>query len=355
MPSSILELHPQKILIRSTNWIGDAIITTPAVRTIRQNFPEARISILALPWVADVFKASPYVDEVILYQKKKEHQGLPGMWRLAAELAERRFDLAILLQNAFVAAVIAKLAEIPARAGYTTDGRGLLLTHGVRLRKEVKKIHQVNYYQEMLKGLGLTPGSNELFLNLPEDDVVWAKRIVADFGPRPLIGFNPGAAYGPAKCWPVAHFRELATLLAHEFAATLVVFGTSADIKAAAEIAEGAPGRVLDLTGKTNLSQAMAMIGICDAFVTNDSGLMHVGAALKTPLVAIFGSTNSVATGPYSDNATVIQKDLACRPCYKTHCKTGFSCMLEISAREVFSAVQKILSDKNWNEKGTKP
>ena len=140
MKTSITSLKPKKILIRSTNWIGDAIITTPAVHSIRKNFPDAFISILVHPWVADVFNSSPDVDEVLIYEKKGIHSGLSGMWRLSRKLSRYSFDLAILLQNAFEAAFITMLAGIPARAGYKTDGRGLLLTHGVSFKKGIKKI-----------------------------------------------------------------------------------------------------------------------------------------------------------------------------------------------------------------------
>lgn len=339
MKTPLTALAPKKILIRSTNWIGDAIMTTPAVRTIRENFPGARISVLVKPWVADVFSASPHVDEVIPYLKNKEHRGPAGMWRLGRELAAQGFDLAILLQNAFEAAVIANLAGIPHRAGYTTDGRGLLLTHGVRLPRERKKIHQVHYYQGLMQDLGLRCGPDELFLHLSPDVTTWADAFISELGNRPVIGLNPGAAYGPAKRWPAEKYGALAKRLHQEMGATILVFGTQADAAAAGVIKEFASGHVRDLTGGTSLAQAMALIRACDLFVTNDSGLMHVAAALKTPLVAIFGSTNAVATGPFSERAKVVQKDLPCRPCMKTTCRGDFACMMEIGDDEVYSAV----------------
>ncbi len=343
----LTDIKPRHILIRSTNWIGDAIMTTPAIRTIRENFPEAVISILTHPWVADVFAASPHVDEVILYRKKDRHQGITGIWRLGRTLAQRHFDLAIYLQNAFEAALIGKLAAIPNRAGYTTDGRSLLLTHRAKIRREIRKVHQVHYYQDMLHQLGLTPGSDELFLELPPETVAWAREFTAAPTTGPTIGLNPGAAYGPAKCWPAERYGALAARLGEEHNATLLVFGTKADNSVAEAIKAQAPDRIINLAGKTNLAEAMALIGACDSFVTNDSGLMHVGAALKTPLVAIFGSTDAVATGPYADNAVVIQKDLPCRPCLKTHCKSDFRCMTDISVAEIAASVAMQLQNNS--------
>jgi len=342
----IIDLKPRKILVRSTNWIGDAIMTTPAVRTIRVNFPDAHIAVLVQPWVADVFAASPHVNELIIYDKKGAHQGLAGMYRLGRELAAAHFDMAILLQNAFEAALLARLAGIPVRCGYSRDARRLLLTHPVKLPRERKIRHHVHYYQELLADLGLNPGSDELFLRLPPAAEAWAADFVKSLGDRPLVGINPGAAFGPAKRWPAERYGQVGQRLAQEFGARLVVFGTAADRQAAAAIKAMAPEATEDLTGRTSLAQAMALIGRCNCFVTNDSGLMHVGAALKTPLVALFGSTNAVATGPFSDNSVVVRHELPCSPCLKTHCKTDFRCMLDISVDDVLAPARRLLSGR---------
>lgn len=344
--------HPQKILIRSTNWIGDAIMTTPAVRTIRENFPDSEITMLVHPWVSDVFRFSPRVDQIILYEKKGRHRGIRGFLQLAAELREKQFDCAILLQNAFEAALLTLLAGIPVRGGYTTDGRGLLLTHGVRKINELNKKHEVNYYQRIMQGLGCTPAPTELELYVPGDQIDQAKRKISQYigntaGRVPVIGFNPGAAFGPAKRWPAEKFADLADRLAQKTHAVFLLFGSTADKETAATIknlATMAAPQIIDLTGITTLIEAMALIGECDVFVTNDSGLMHVAAALHTPLVAIFGSTDHIATGPFSDNAEVIRRPLPCSPCKKSQCpEKHFRCMRLIDSKEVCSAVLHML------------
>ena len=343
MPS--LPKNARNILIRSTNWIGDAIMTTPAVRSIRHNFPEARITLLALPWVADVFRACPHIDHIFIYDKQGQHRGFRGKLRLASELRQHRYDLTILLQNAFEAALITFLARIPVRGGYTTDGRGLLLTHGVRKDPAIKTKHQVHYYQEMIEGLGLRRSENslELFLDPTaeqEADALINKVLQGEKRDNiPVIGLNPGAAYGPAKCWPATKYAELARRLSQETGGLIVIFGTAADQEAATEISAVAGERVLDLTGKTTLAQALACIARCSVFVTNDSGLMHVATALNTPLVAVFGSTDHIATGPYSEQATVVRQPVECSPCMKTHCPKGhFQCMEGITVEEVEQA-----------------
>lgn len=338
-----------KILVRSTNWIGDAIMTTPALRTIRQNFPQAEITLLALPWVADVFRASPRVDRILAYERAGRHAGLAGKLRLAGDLRKEGFDAAILLQNAFEAAFITLAARIPIRAGYTTDGRGLLLTHGVKKTAAVKGRHQVHYYQEMLRGLGCEPAGNELELAVTPAAEGWAAEFVRTrvaAGAR-IIGLNPGAAYGPAKRWPSDRFAALAGELLRLPETVLFLFGTDADREAAATIAAvaGNSGRVLDLTGRTTLAQAIGLISRCRVFVTNDSGLMHVAGALNTPLVAIFGSTDPVATGPFCQRASVVRSELPCSPCLETHCPKGhLQCMAAIGVAEVLAAVREQLA-----------
>lgn len=346
--------HPNKILVRSTNWIGDAVMTTPAVRTIRENFPESEITMLVHPWVSDVFRYSPRVDRLFIYEKKGRHKGPRGMLQLAGELRQEQFDCAILLQNAFEAALITLVAGIPVRGGYTTDGRGLLLTHGVHKINELNKKHEVNYYQRILLGLGLRPAVNELELFIPGNHIDAAKQRIEDLTGEhlksaPLIGFNPGAAFGPAKRWPTEKFAELAEMLCRRTKARILLFGSAADKETAVRIigrAGAAASRMIDLTGATTLIEAMALIGECDVFVTNDSGLMHVAAALRTPLVAIFGSTDHIATGPFSDNAVVIRKPLPCSPCKKTHCpEKHFRCMKLIDSNEVGAAVFRLLEE----------
>jgi len=319
-------------------------MTTPAIRTIRENFPKAEISVLVNPWVAEVFAASPFIDNILLYKKTTKHKGIQGMWRLGRELSNDGFDLAILLQNAFEAAFICKVARIPALAGYKRDCRGPLLSHGVDIPGERLARHQVHYYQGLMADLGLTKGSDELFLELPQSDKKWASDFVAqNSGKRGLIGLNPGAAYGPAKRWPAERYGEVARKLWQEYRAATVVFGTEADSEAARIIVQKSEGHCFDMTGKTSLSRAMALIGACDAFVTNDSGLMHVAAALKTPLVAIFGSTDHVATGPFFNRAVIVRREIFCSPCLKTHCKKDFECMMSVSVADVLVELGNLL------------
>jgi heptosyltransferase-2 len=374
--STLKQMNLKKILLRSTNWIGDAVMTTPAVHTIRKNFPDAEITMLAMPWVADIFRLSPDVDKVLVYDKQDLYPGkIKGVLKLAGDLRQYHFDAAILLQNAFEAAFIAWIAGIPVRAGFKRDGRGLLLTHGVELTSAIRARHQVHYYQMMLSGLGLDLKEDTLRLPLSSELRDWAEGYIERlkgqggfsskegqalpeqrFSPEsrgsiPIIGFNPGAAYGPAKRWPAEKFGQLAALIAHhhgESGCLVLVFGTKDDCDAAHAIKEFSlrtPFHVVDMTAKTTLQQVMALIHRCDAFVTNDSGLMHVAAGLDTPTIAIFGSTDHIATGPFSERAVVIRKEMDCSPCLRSECpRNHLNCLEGISSQEIYMEVAKMLT-----------
>jgi heptosyltransferase-2 len=345
-------LQADNILIRGTNWIGDAVMTLPAVAAIRSAFPRARITMLAKPWVADIFRLCPDVDEVMVYERPGAHDGPAGIFRLAGDLRKRDFDAAILLQNAIEAAIIALLAGIPVRAGYNSDGRGLLLTHPVVRTKAVRQVHQTDYYLEMVKALGCRPAGRDALLAPGKEDERLADALIVQHGlqdSRLLVGMAPGAAYGPAKKWFPDRYQLVADKLGDGFAAQIILFGSSDDHDTAAAVQMRAKYPMVDLTGKTSLREAMALMSRCRLFISNDSGLMHVAAALGVPTVAIFGSTNPVTTSPPGRNHVIIYKDVACSPCLKTDCPTDFQCMDLIGVDDVYEAAVRMLDQKTKN------
>jgi heptosyltransferase-2 len=343
--------HPirnvKRLLIRSTNWIGDAVMTTPAIRAIRQNFPAARLSVLAKPWVAPVFAHSPHVDEIIGFDANGRHKGIRGTIRLARDLRAYRFDAAIFLQNAIEAALIAFMAGIPTRIGFDTDARRLLLTHPVRCTTAIKSIHQTGYYLRMLKGAGLVTGSPSLELCVGAQDRRAAEQLLSSHGLTPghrMVGLNPSATFGPAKQWFPERYAALGDRLNREHDTVILIFGGPSDRELGRTIARMMTVPVIDLSGRTSLGEAMAVIDRCDAFVTNDSGLMHVAAALNTPLVAIFGSTNWTTTSPYSPTSRIVRVPIECSPCMKPVCPLGhMNCMKRVTVDKVVGAVEDLL------------
>jgi len=344
----------KNILIRGTNWIGDAVMTLPAVTAIRNTFPKARISMLVKPWVAEIFHLCPGIDEVIPFQSTGIHSGLVGKFKLAMELRARKFDMAILLQNAIEAAIITSLAQIPVRAGYNSDGRGFLLTHSVQRTEAIKKVHQTKYYLEMVKALGCRSTSANVYLSPGEENEVVLEKIFREHGISGdgcFIGFAPGATYGPAKKWFPERFAAVADKLIEQFSAQVILFGSNEDRKSADAVQQNAHHPLTNLAGKTNLKEAIAVIARCNLFISNDSGLMHVAGALNIPTVAIFGSTNPVTTSPAGDKSIVIYKNASCSPCLKETCPTDFRCMDMISVEEVCEAAQNLMINSNNNEK----
>lgn len=338
--------EPQKILIRSPNWIGDAVMSLPALMGIKSAFPVAEISILAKPWVADIFQGFSPPNKIILYESPGKHQGLTGKMRLAQKLKEENFDLAILFPNSFESALIAYLARIPKRAGYNTDGRGLLLTHPVPAA-EKKKGHQIDYYLKLVNYLGLPTPIRLPRLKITEEQAFWAHQKLKSLGRKnneTLVGLTPGSSYGPAKQWPIEKFAKLSEMMNKRFGARIIVLGSPNDRDIAQKILAAEPKMGYDFTGQTTLAEAMALIAQCRVVITNDSGLMHVAAALQVPLVAIFGSTDPDHTGPLGELSRVIKKNIACSPCFKTKCPKNMECLEAISVEEVYAEIERL-----WN------
>jgi heptosyltransferase-2 len=337
------------MVIRTPNWVGDAVMTTPFLRAVRKNFSHAHITLLVKPWVAPVYANNPNIDRILIYDIAGRHRGLAGIFRLAKDLRKHDFDLALLLQNAFEAAFLAWMAGIPIRMGYDTDVRKILLTHPVHRYPSLKRLHQIDYYLEILKGVNLiaNPAEMEIFITDAEKRQA-LQRIVTSGGSGEscVIGINPGAAFGTAKRWFADRFAELCNRLKSIPDACFLVFGSPGEEELGEHIAESVGDACINLCGKTTLREAISLIGQCHMFITNDSGLMHVAAALHIPQIAIFGSTDHTTTSPRSHHSRIIRMPVACSPCMKPDCPTDHRCMDAVSVDHVLSPAMELLSDR---------
>ncbi|UCF35334.1 MAG: lipopolysaccharide heptosyltransferase II [Acidobacteriota bacterium] len=338
----------QRTLIRSTNWIGDAVMSLPALRELRRLYPEDELVILAKDWVADVFEEQGIADEILRFDSRQ--RSLRQVGRL------KGFDRAVLLQNAFEAALLARLARIPERYGYAVQHRGFLLTHSGKPRIKDLGRHQVYYYLDLLFQTGL---SSINYLETPDlvPDIrlsptkaglrETARLLEQNSAPpkRYRIGLNPGAYFGPAKRWMTDRYAALADRLIQELDAEVLIFGSAGELKIAEEIKGFMQETPRILTGKTTLPGLIGLISECNLFITNDSGPMHRAAALSTPMIAIFGSTDEIATGPFSDRAQVIHKHVECSPCLRRTCPIDLRCFTRISVEEVFAAARSTLEE----------
>jgi len=328
----------QKILIRSVNWIGDAVMTLPAIGAIREYFPSAEITVLANPLVAPVFANHPWVDRVLTFDEKSDHKGIGGRFRLAGELRRQAFDLAVILPNSLNAAMVPWLAGIPIRLGKTGDGRTLLLTHRFPKTLQTAGVHQSQNYRALLEYFGITGGTkSQLLVTTPEEDEAITARLAGsniekdDF----VLGINPGATYGSAKRWYPDRFAVVARTLSARWGAKVVLTGGPGETAIAADIERDLDSNCLNLAGKTSVRELMALIKRCNFFITNDSGPMHLAAAFGVPLVAIFGSTDHSTTYPLSDSAIVVRESIDCAPCMKRECPTDHICMKAVMPETV--------------------
>jgi heptosyltransferase-2 len=336
-----------ELMVRIPNWVGDAVMCTPALRAIRCAFPRARITLVGKPWVLPLFQNAPFADRLYVYDAGGRHRGVRGKIRLAADLHEQHFAAAVLFQNAFEAAFIARLAKIPVRIGYNTDGRTLLLTHPVPRTREKKRRHMIDYYLGMLAGIGVSPCGRRPELPLSVKERERAATMLSRLGVSvnaPVVGLNPGAAYGTAKRWVPARFADLAGRLHRRFGAEILIFGAPGEAALGAAMARDIGDYAVNLAGKTDLRQAVALIERCRLFVTNDSGLMHIAAAFNVPQVAVFGPTDPVTTYPFSPNSRIVRVPTECSPCLLPECPRDHRCMTAITVERVFEAASTLFS-----------
>lgn len=343
--------NAEKILVRATNWIGDAVMSLPALEALRGRFPAAEIVVLAKPWVSELYWHHPAVSRQILYDPAGEHRGARGFWKLVQQLRAERFDGAILLQNAFHAAWMAWLAGIPVRVGYDRDGRGSLLTDAVQPPRPASYRHQVYYYLELLFRAGIIerPESiREIRLGLERSEEAWAARHIDGLGlrgPRFLVGLHAGASFGPAKRWLPERFADLADRLIGALHADVLIFGSREERPLADTIASEMEHTPIILAGETTLRQFMALLARCRLVITNDSGPMHLAAGLSVPHVAIFGSTDERVTGPLSPRARVVSQHVACSPCGLRECPIDLRCMTGVSVDEVYRVSLELVKE----------
>lgn len=325
-----------RILVRATNWLGDAVMSLPALRALRRHFPHSEISILAKPWVADLYHREPFCDRMIPYTART----LAEKWAAGRALAHENFDCAILLQNAFEAAAVAYVAGIPERIGYARDGRSPLLTRAIPVprRGEIPR-HERFYYLELLHRAGILD-------SLPENDCIRLDRApqaraagLARFRAlgmcENIVGISPGAAYGTAKRWLPERFAEAATAIARELGASVAIFGSKGERAWCASIADAIPIPVHNFAGETTLAEYIDLASACRVYLTNDSGGMHVASALGVPTIAIFGATDDLGTGPTGPLARVVREPVECSPCLKRECPIDHRCMTRVSAAQV--------------------
>jgi heptosyltransferase-2 len=328
---------PATLVIVAPNWLGDAVMALPLINDLRRAWGATRIVVAARPSVAPVYTMVPAVDETVTLDRKTD----------VDRLQQVRADAALLLPNSFASAWLVRKAQIPERWGFARDLRGALLTQAIPRPRHYG--HQVEYYQSLGAALGLEPGPPLAPLTVPEHGRQAAAALLAEHGVTPdrgVVVFAPGAAYGRAKQWLPARFAELAQRLDASHVATVLI-GAKGDVTACDEVARAA--RVVNLAGRTDLVTVAGLLASSRAVVANDSGAMHLAAAVGVPVTAIFGPTDEHRTAPLRASAeapapTIVTATAWCRPCMLRECPIDHRCMTAISAAQVYETLEVALS-----------
>jgi len=374
----------EKILVRGLNWLGDAVMSTPALQRLRQARPSAHITLLTPEKLAGLWQDQPFLDKVLTFSASE------SIWQVIWRLHREKFSEAVAFPNSFRSALELCLAGIPRRVGFAR-GRGFLLTRPLPPRRDAVPMakrsigeihlliargapaaaippaaHHIHDYLYLTAELGASsePLPPRIFIS-DQQAAQLCQQLRLEIAPagRPWFGLNPGAEYGPAKRWPVERFAAAAVMLQKQTHCRWLVFGGAGDMDLAEKVtteiryAGDGPDGAINLAGKTNLRQLAAALKICALLLTNDSGPMHLAAAVGTPLIVPFGSTSPELTGPwYSPTAQIVRTPVPCAPCFRRECPIDLRCLNGIETAQVVEAAQRILNPTpNLNPKGSVP
>lgn len=341
-----------KILVRGTNWIGDAVMSVPALRELRRIFPDAQITLHTRSWADGLFRDASFIDELVTFDKSR--------WKYRDVIDNSEFlksdgyDLAILFPNSFESALTTFLSRIPQRIGYNKDLRGLLLTDPIAVPEWKNRRHEVFYYlsliaetERLLLGRETVPnGAPDISLEISPERRAAAVQQLYDFGVDPskkVVALGVGSTNSRAKRWPAKNFARLNDRFQTELDTNVLLIGSEDERDIAETVFDLSNIKPINIAGKTDLSEAAALLSEVNLLISNDMGLAHLAPAVGTRTIAIFGPTNPETTRPYSDNAQVIRKVVECSPCMLRDCPIDHRCMEWIGVDEVFAAATETL------------
>lgn len=339
----------KRVVVRGTNWVGDSVMTVPALRALRRVLPDASITLVVRPSAKGIFADVDFIDHLLIYDRRNAFSVIPQVreWR------KQRFDLAVLFQNAFEAALIPFLAGVPMRLGYATESRQALLTHPLPLPDWRSTRHEVFYYLYLITALEqMLFGKSEICESVPDASLqisderkLNAKNRLRSYGVRkgePVVALCPGSINSRAKRWPAERYAALADRLI-DSRRQVVLIGSPDEADVTREVTSRMQQQAIVLTGKTTLKQITAVLSIVDLVITNDTGPAHIAAALGRPTLVIFGPTNPLTTRPFAPEAEILRHPPDCAPCMLRDCPIDHRCMTAITVDEVFEHSHALL------------
>lgn len=343
-------IEPKNILIRMPNWLGDLVMATPILHDVKQKWPNASITAMCQANTGALLTHDPNLNEIYSFKKPSGWIHHSQHHEIINALKHGEYDLGILLTNSFSSAWWFWRGNVANRIGFAGNLRSFLLNKAVPFPENKETQHLVLTYKALLEPMGITISSTPPELYVSPEEKKAAQDLLKLEGYDPdsqiLIGINPGAAYGSAKCWLPDRFQAVTQKLLEDPRVFVAYFGDPAGAPLVNDICKDFTSRVINFAGKTTIRQLLALIQSCAVMLTNDSGPMHIAAALKVPLVALFGSTSDVKTGPYG-GGVVIHKHVDCSPCYKRVCPIDFRCMKRIEVDEVCEAIRSQMPKKS--------
>jgi heptosyltransferase II len=351
-----------RVVVRGTNWVGDAVMTVPALRQLRRLLPGAHITLATRPWAKELFADADFLDDMLIYDRR-------GPWSAVKQTAEwrkRNFDLAVLFPNAFEAALIPALAQVPVRVGYATDGRGRLLTNPLPLPEWRNSKHEVFYYLNIVAELERALfGSEHVSSAIPDASLQISPRRQSEAldllrahglrDDRAIIAICPGSINSRAKRWPPERYAELADRLIAESNAEVLLIGAREELDVSQQVSQQMANKPVILTGKTSLAQVTAVLNGVDLLITNDTGPAHIAAALGRPTLVIFGPTNPLTTRPFSTVAELVREPPDCAPCMLRDCPIDHRCMTAISPEMVLERARRLVGINVEARQGSRP
>ncbi|MCA1641618.1 MAG: lipopolysaccharide heptosyltransferase II [Acidobacteria bacterium] len=353
-----MELRAKKIervVVRGANWVGDAVMTVPALRELRRVLPRARVTLATRAWAKDIFDGADFIDELLVVEAAR---GVRPFVRQVRDWRARRFDLAVLLPNSMESALVAFAARVPSRVGYATESRGEFLTHALETPAWRGARHEVFYYLNIIAGLeraitgasGIEDREPRFALEVSDARRAQALALLEGRGAdttRPLVAICPGSTNSRAKRWHADRYAALADRLIGEAGATVVLIGAREESDVTEEVLAKMRRRPVVLTGETTLAETTAILSVADLLVTNDTGPAHLASALGRPTLVIFGPTNPLTTRPFSSEAEIVRRPPDCAPCMLRDCPIDHRCMTAIEVDEVFARAVLLLNQES--------